>query len=315
MIELKILITGASGLVGSNLLYIMKQSDSCEIIAPSHGELDLCNGVMIEDYLDRHRPDIIIHAAGTVGGIQANINNSLKFLVQNLDMGRNLVYNAYKLGIRKFINLGSSCMYPRNIDGTLTEDLVLKGELEPTNEGYALAKCTVAKMCEYIDKAHIDYYYKTLIPCNLYGKWDKFDIERAHLIPSIINKIYHAKKYNLESVEIWGSGNVRREFLYAGDLAYIINKSINIIEKLPTFINIGVGTDYTVNEYYEKVAQKLGYVGKFVHDYTRPEGMDKKLLDVTLQKQLGLYYVTSLDEGIRLTLDYYIDKIENNEVL
>ena len=311
----RVLITGSRGLVGRNLLDIISKSDEFEILSPSHQELDLCDKDMVKNYLVIHKPDIIIHAAGYVGGIQANINNSLQFLIKNLDMGRNLVYTAYELGIRNFINLGSSCMYPRNIDRALTEDMVLKGELEPTNEGYALAKCTVAKICEYIDTSYDDYHYKTLIPCNLYGKWDKFDLDKAHLVPSIINKIYHAKKSGLDSVIVWGSGNVRREFLYAGDLATIIIKCIPIIEKLPSFMNVGVGEDYTVNEYYEKIAEALDYDGCFIHDYNKPEGMNRKLVDVTVQKRLGLYYVTSLEEGITLTLKYYIEKMKDREAI
>ena len=164
----------------------------------------------------------MIHAAGVVGGIAANMQQPLKFLIENLDMGSNVIYGAYRAGVKKFINLGSSCMYPRNHETPLTEDMILTGELEPTNEGYALAKVACARMCAYITRENPEYQYTTLILCNIYGRWDKFTGDRAHMIPAVIHKIYRAVADGKDTIEIWGDGSARREFMYAGDLAECI---------------------------------------------------------------------------------------------
>ena len=166
---MKILLTGATGLVGHNIL----EHKSCKLhtmLVPSHKELDLCDRRMVHEYLQKEQPDLVIHAAGIVGSIAANIGAPVKFLVDNMDMGRNVIYEARNVGIKKLMNLGSSCMYPRDSEKPLTEDMILKGELEPTNEGYALAKCMCTRLCEYIHRENEEFLYKTLIPCNLYGR-------------------------------------------------------------------------------------------------------------------------------------------------
>ena len=167
-------------------------------------------------------PDLIIHSAGLVGGIEANIKNPVDFLLKNTDMGINVISSAASLGIKNLINLGSSCMYPREASNPLTEDLILKGELEPTNEGYALAKIVAARLCEYINRQGLEKNYKTLIPCNLYGRHDKFSKTNSHLIPAVIRKIHEAKIAGSRTVTIWGDGSARREFMNAADLADFI---------------------------------------------------------------------------------------------
>ena len=249
---------------------------------------------------------MIIHCAGKVGGIQANMKDMYGFYTENAVMGINLVRAAKECGVRKFINLSSSCTYPRDYRQPLKEEYTLQAGLEPTNEGYALAKLSILKMCEYISRECEEFEYKTLIPCNLYGKYDKFGEKNAHMIPSVIRKIHQAKTENAPSVEIWGDGNARREFMYAGDLADCIAYCISHWEKVPVLMNVGLGYDYTVNEYYEAVKKMLGYSGSFTHDLTKPVGMKQKLLDVTRAKEIGWTAKTSLEEGIRQTYDYYL---------
>jgi len=297
-------------MVGRNLLEHPKIS-VFDVLAPSSKELDLRDFSAVQSYLSRHRPDMVIHAAGKVGGIQANLREPVAFFLDNLDMGRNVVWASYQTGIRKLINLGSSCMYPRNQQTPLREEMILQGELEPTNEGYALAKIATVRLCEYImcqDKA---FQYKTLIPCNIYGKYDKFDPAHSHLVPAIIHKIYCAHAKNSESVEIWGDGSARREFIYSGDAADAIMHAIHTFDALPNIINIGLGYDWSINEYYEIAAEVMGYTGKFVHDLTKPAGMARKLLDIERQKKWGWIAKNNLREGIEKTWSYYACHLRN----
>ncbi|THK43297.1 GDP-L-fucose synthase [Methylophaga sp. SB9B] len=307
MNNMRILLTGGGGMVGRNLLEHSALTD-VEVMAPRSSELNLLDFSAVQKYLHKFKPDMVIHAAGKVGGIQANLRQPVAFLMENLDMGRNIVLASYEFGIKQLINLGSSCMYPRNHDEPLDEDLILKGELEPTNEGYALAKITTAKLCEYIMREDASFHYKTLIPCNLYGRHDKFDPLHSHLIPAIIHKIYQAKQSAQASVEIWGDGNARREFMYAGDLADALVHAINQFETIPDLMNIGLGHDYTINEYYEVVADVLGYGGTFTHDLTKPVGMARKLVSTKRQDKWGWKAQHTLREGIAKTYEYYLEQ-------
>jgi GDP-L-fucose synthase len=255
-----------------------------EVLAPRSGELDLRNFSAVQGYMQKHQPDMVIHAAGKVGGIQANMREPVGFLLDNLDMGRNIIWAAHKAGVKRLINLGSSCMYPRNHSEPLREEMVLKGELEPTNEGYALAKVVTARLCEYIMREDASYQYKTLIPCNIYGRHDKFDPAHSHLVPAIIHKVHQAKQDGQASVEIWGDGTARREFMYGGDLADAIVHSIKNFDSLPACMNVGLGHDHTINEYYEAVASVMGYGGVFTHDLSKPVGMARKLVSIEKQK-------------------------------
>ena len=206
MSKMRILLSGGSGMVGCNLFEHSSIGDF-EVLAPSSYELDLRDFGTVKAYFREHQPDMVIHAAGKVGGIQANMREPVGFLMDNLDMGRNIVWAAHEAGVKRLINLGSSCMYPRNHSEPLCEEMVLKGELEPTNEGYALAKVVTARLCEYIMREDASYHYKTLIPCNIYGRYDKFDPAYSHLIPAIIHKIHLAKQAGQKSVEILGRRN------------------------------------------------------------------------------------------------------------
>lgn len=301
----KVLLTGARGMVGKNVLE-HTSSAKWQFLTPSSKELDLTVYADVDTYIAAHKPDFIIHAAGRVGGIQANIAAPVDFLVDNLDMGRNVVMAAHRNNIKRLINLSSSCMYPRNVSTKLTEDMILSGELEPTNEGYALAKITTMRLCQYVAKQNPDFQYKTLIPCNLYGRHDKFSPQHSHLIPAIIHKTHQAMMNNEPEVEIWGDGTARREFMYAGDLADALIRALEHFDTAPSLMNIGLGHDYTINEYYQAVADVIGYRGNFVHNLDKPVGMARKLVDTQKQSSWGWSATTTLNEGIKKSYEFYL---------
>ena len=306
---MRIFLTGSRGMVGRNILENSRALEF-EWLSPSRNELDLGNLSEVRAYLDQHRPDCVIHAAGRVGGIQANIQYPVDFLIENLDMGRNVVLAAKELGIPRLINLGSSCMYPREGKNPLSEKQILTGELEPTNEGYALAKIAVARLCQYINQQFEGFAYKTLIPCNLYGRHDKFDPAASHLVPAVIQKIHDACLNQQARVEIWGDGEARREFMYAGDLADCIFDAISRFDSLPDIVNVGLGYDYSINEYYQTVAEIVGFKGEFWHNLDRPVGMRRKLVDIHLLKEWKWHAKTSLADGIEKTYQFYLEQIK-----
>ena len=304
---LNILITGAAGMVGRNIAEY-KKSTEYKLLLPTSKELNLLDRASIDSYLEDNKVDILIHCAGIVGGIQANMAQPVKFLVDNTQMGLNIVMGSYEAGIKRFINMSSSCMYPREAINPLGEELILKGELEPTNEGYAIAKITSTRLCEYINREDNSFLYKTVIPCNLYGKYDKFDPKHSHMLPAVIKKIHEAKESNIDS-DIWGSGEARREFMYAEDLADFIYYALENFKSMPQNINVGLGHDYTINEYYEAIAKVIDYKGKFIHDLSKPIGMKQKLIDDTKLKEFGWSHTTSLEDGIKKIYNYYLKEV------
>nr|P33217.2 RecName: Full=GDP-L-fucose synthase; AltName: Full=GDP-4-keto-6-deoxy-D-mannose-3,5-epimerase-4-reductase; AltName: Full=Nodulation protein NolK [Azorhizobium caulinodans ORS 571] len=300
----KLLITGGRGMVGRNLIACAARS-GWEIIAPTSVDLDLRNAEAVEQYIRRQLPDVVVHAAGVVGGIHANIADPIHFLADNAAMALNVVMSSFRSEVVTLINLSSSCMYPACIEGPLKECDILRGPFEVTNEGYALAKTVGLKICEYIDKLP-NFNYKTLIACNLYGVGDNFDPRRSHLLPAIIEKIHKASQCGSESVSIWGDGTARREFMFAYDFAKIIIKALEVPELIPSSMNVGVGKDLSVLEYYSLVARVIGWSGEFVYDLNRPVGMRSKLMDITHLTALGWVPERSLEGGIRSTYQYYI---------
>ena len=304
-----VLLTGSGGMVGRNLLE-HPEIHKFKLTAPSRKELNLQDLNAVSEFIDNCKPDIIIHAAGKVGGIQANIKEPTRFLLENVQMGCNVVSAARSARVRKLINLGSSCMYPRGHSDPLNEELLLTGELEPTNEGYALAKIVVAKLCDYISREEEDFHYKTILPCNLYGRYDKFNPVESHLLPSIINKIYDAINAGHDSVEIWGDGEARREFMYAGDLADAIVRLMERFYDAPDLLNIGLGYDYSVNEYYQAAADVMGFTGGFRHDLDKPVCMQRKLLNVCRQNSWGWSPKVSLQDGIKKTYAFFLENLQ-----
>lgn len=277
-----------------------------EALCPDRGQLNLLDYSQVEAYLREHKPELIIHAAGKVGGIQANMQFQAAFLLENMDMGRNVVWAARQSGIKKLLNIGSSCMYPRHAVNPLREEYILQGELEPTNEGYALAKIATARLCQYIQSEDSSFLYKTAIPCNMYGPWDKFDPAHSHLLAAAIYKVHRAKQEGADQVSIWGDGTARREFMYAGDFADFLIYALARFDNLPAMINVGCGVDYTVNDYYRAVAEVVDYRGSFAHDLSRAVGMKQKLVDASRLHRLGWTAPTSLAEGIAQTYHWLL---------
>lgn len=296
--------------MGQNILE-HKDFQQHEILSPKRSELDLFNWNDVLQFMKKHQPDLVLHTAGRVGGIQANMAHPVDFLVENIDINRHVIMAARQVGVRRLINLGSSCMFPRNASNPLSEDLVLKGELEPTNEGYALAKIMAQRLCQYISKEQSEFQYKTLIPCNLYGRFDKFDPRHSHLVPAIIRKLHQAQVVQQSEVDIWGDGTARREFMYVGDLVSCLAQAVEQFESLPSLMNVGVGFDYTVNEYYQVAAEVIGFKGKFVHDLSKPVGMQQKLVSTKLAEAWGWKSQVSLQEGLQKTYQYYLSLNEN----
>jgi len=306
---MKILLTGSNGMVGRNILQHPIASNH-EILSPTKKELNLLDALNVEKYINTKKLDMVIHAAGIVGGIQANMAYPVKFLVDNLQIGLNILIASKIYGVKRFMNLSSSCMYPRAAQNPLSEDLILKGELEPTNEGYAIAKITSTRLCEYINRENQTLLYKTVIPCNLYGKYDKFTPESSHMIPAAIQKINHAKNQNDDSIDIWGDGKAKREFMYAEDFADFVFYAIDHFSDMPQNINVGLGHDYSINQYYQQIAKVIDYQGKFTYDLSRPVGMKQKLIDDSKLKDFGWQYQTTLEQGIQKTYEYFLNEVE-----
>ena len=310
MVKQTLLLTGATGMVGSNILE-HPLSNEWSILSPSSKELDLTDNEAVGNFFIKNKPHMVIHAAGYVGGIQANITDPVSFLDKNVSMSRNVIISAYRSGVKNFINLASTCMYPSKTPNPLSENMILTGSLEPTNEGYALAKIVSTRLCEYISRENLSFNYKTLIPCNLFGRYDQFNPSRSHLLPAIIHKVHQAKIFSENTVEIWGDGNARREFMYAGDVAEAILKASLSIEKIPNLMNIGIGHDFTISEYYEAVSKVIGWKGSFTYNTSRPVGMKQKLCSIERQTEWGWQPMTSLSHAINLTYQYYCKEVNN----
>ena len=303
----RLFLTGGGGMVGQNI-QAHESAKNWDILAPTSAELDLTDPKAVCSYIKKHKPDLVVHAAGRVGGIQANIADQVGFLDSNNVISRNVIMCTWSEGVRNLINLGSTCMYPAAAPNPLSEDMILTGPLEATNEGYALAKIMAMRLCSYINREDPKASFKTLVPCNLFGPHDKFHPECSHLLPAIIHKIHQAKIEGAPNVEIWGNGTARREFMYAPDLADAVLRAATDIETCPELVNIGLGHDFTINEYYSEVADVIDWQGKFTHDLTRPVGMNQKLCDTRRATEWGWSAPTSLRVGIEETYKFYCER-------
>ena len=305
---MKILITGSSGFVGTNFLKDVR-TKNYEILSPPSSELDLMNKKSVEAYLNKFFPDLIINAAGRVGGIVENINNQYDFLLTNTTLNINLISSAVDAGIKNLINLSSSCIYPRDIDRPIKETDLFSSPLETTNEGYALAKIIGLKLTEYIANEK-QLNYKTIIPCNLYGPYDNFDEKSGHMIASVIRRIHNAKVNKIKKIEIWGDGSARREFMYVSDLIDFIFFAIKNITKLPKVLNLGTGIDYSIKEYYDLISKTISFDGTYEYNLSKPIGMNKKLVDTSLINELDWRHKYGVEEGIKETYKFYIENYE-----
>jgi GDP-L-fucose synthase len=295
----RVLATGGGGFVGRNLTAALR-SQGYEVHAPLRAELDLRDHDAVERYLRAHRIETVVHAAGKVGGIAANMADPVGFYAENALVGISVVRAADAAGVTRFLNLSSSCVYPRDRELLSEEDLGT-GPLEPTNEGYALAKLAVGKLCEWISGP--ERHYRTLLPCNLYGPHDHFDGVGAHLVAAVLSKVIAGG----ETIEIWGDGTARREFMHVRDLCDAVLHVLPHLEWVPARLNVGPGVDHAVNEYYEAAARVVGWQGEFVHDLARPVGMQRKLLDVSKLAATGFRTRIGLEEGLEDTFRWLRD--------
>lgn len=303
----RVWVTGAGGMVGRSVVEAFKlQRPGWPLLAPDRTVLDLGDREAVRDYLEVNRPDLVVHAAGRVGGIAANIANPVEFLMENLEIGVNVIGESRRAGVPNLINISSSCVYPKNLESLLREDFILTGPLEPTNEGYAIAKLAADRLCEYVSRQD-GLNFRTLIPSNLYGPGDHFDDHRGHLVANIIRKIDAAVAAGEKSVVVWGDGESRREFTFVRDVADYVVQVANpqVLAGLPQRMNIGVGVDHSVTEFYRAVADLLKWDGDFVYDLAKPSGMRRKLMDSSLARGYGWQPQTELDEGLRATYEYF----------
>lgn len=296
---MKVLLTGGNGLVGKAIRRVAAELQlDWELEAPSRNEIDFGSQAAVADWFGAHRYDAVIHAAARVGGIKANITYPTAFLAENALINTLVIEAARSQGIANLLFVGSSCMYPKDLDKKLEETDILTAPLEPTNEGYALAKILSARHCSAIS-SEFGLNYRTIIPCNLYGPDDHFDLEKGHLIASALRKITTARDEALPSVEIWGDGTARREFMFVDDLARFVIDWLPRLGELPQMINVGIGHDHSVNDYYRIAADVVGYAGSFAHNTALPAGMRRKLMDVGMSNSLGWQATTALSEGMR----------------
>lgn len=300
---MKLLITGSTGMVGKNLTEVVK--NKFEVIPNSRETLNLENYPQTLEFIRRHKPDLVLHAAGYVGGIQANIQETAKFYYVNTVVGFNLLNACNEVGVSKVLNLGSSCMYPSHFADKISEEYLSFENIEKTNEGYGLAKVSVAKFGLLLNQQGKFQKFKTLIPCNLFGKGDRFDSQRAHLIPAIIRKTFEAVQNGHPGVEIWGDGTARREFMDVTDFAKTVLKLVHRFDELPEILNVGLGYDFSVNEFYQMIAEQLQFKGTFTHNLQRPTGTKRKVLDITKLKKLCDPVDSGIGNNLKTAITYY----------
>jgi GDP-L-fucose synthase len=304
-----IYIAGHNGMVGSAIWRTLTGKGYTNLVGASSKELDLRNQKNVMDFIEEIKPDVIIDAAAKVGGILANNNFPYEFLIENLQIQNNLIDAAHRLGVDKFIFLGSSCIYPKLAPQPLKEEYLLTGSLEPTNEWYALAKITGVKACEALRK-QFDKDFVSLMPTNLYGTHDNFDLNSSHVLPAMIRKFHEAKLNNNSAVVLWGSGTPMREFLFVDDMAAAVVFALE--NKLPdSLYNVGTGTDLTIKELALTIQRIIGHTGEIVWDDTKPDGTPRKLMDVSKMHDLGWKHQLNLEEGIQKTYNWFLANIEN----
>jgi len=299
----KIFLAGHNGMVGSAINRLLAKEGYQNVLTITRKELDLRNSEKVKSFLKANRPDYIIIAAAKVGGIAHNIKAPVEFLLDNITIQNNLITNAVENNAKKIIFLGSSCIYPRECKQPMKEEYIMSGPLEPTNEGYALAKITGLRLLQYYAK---EYGIKSLnlMPCNLYGTNDSFDLEKSHVLSALVKKFVDAHDDKKDTVEIWGSGIARREFMHVDDLAEGLLYLENNWDS-SDIINIGSGVDISIKELSNLISSLIGYKGKIYWNTQKPEGMMRKCLDITRMKSIGYTPRINLEEGIIRTIKEY----------
>lgn len=299
----KIYVAGHRGLVGSAIVRRLQTAGHTHLITRSHAELDLLNQAAVADFFQTERPDYVFMAAAKVGGIQANNTYRADFLYQNLQIQNNVIYSAYQAKVKKLLFLGSSCIYPKLCPQPIKEDYLLTGPLEPTNEPYAIAKIAGIKLCQALNVQYGTNFI-SVMPTNLYGPGDNFDLQNSHVLPALIRKFLEAKQTGAKQVTVWGSGKPRRELMHVDDLA---DAAVYLMHTYDgsEIVNIGTGTDHTILEIAELVKAAVRYTGEIVLDSTKPDGTPQKLLDVSRLHGLGWQAEIDLRTGIERTVAWY----------
>ncbi len=308
----RIYVAGHNGLVGSAICRKLKADHHNNLIARSHKELDLCNQLAVDAFFKEEQPEYVFLAAAVVGGIHANETQAVSFLRDNLLIQTHVIEAAYKHGVKKMAFLGSTCIYPRDCPQPIKEEYLLTGPLEETNQWYAIAKISGIKLCQAYRKEY-GFNAISLMPTNLYGPNDNFDLMDSHVLPALIRKFHEGKVSNKEAVEIWGTGNPYREFLYIDDLA---DASCFLMQNYDddSIINVGTGQDISIRELAELIKKIVGYKGKIIFDSSRPDGTQKKCCDVTKLNNLGWKSKTTLQDGLKITYDWYINNLPSETV-
>jgi GDP-L-fucose synthase len=316
---MKIYIAGHKGMVGSAILrQLQARRDagaSLELVTRSSAELDLTDQLSVREFMQAERPDQVILAAAKVGGIVANNNYPAQFIYENLMIECNIIHQAYAVGVQNLLQLGSSCIYPKNAAQPMQESALLTGTLEPTNEPYAIAKIAGIKLCESYNRQY-GTDYRSVMPTNLYGPGDNFHPENSHVLPALIRRFHNAVQNGTDEVVIWGSGKPMREFLHVDDMAagalFVMDLDRKTYrqetQEMLSHINVGSGTDVTIRELAETVAAVTGFKGKLSFDASKPDGTPRKLMDVSRLAQLGWQYSIDLEDGIRDTYDWFLQQ-------
>ncbi|MEK9773046.1 MAG: GDP-L-fucose synthase [Opitutae bacterium] len=305
----KIFISGHRGMVGSALVRALNsQPSKHELILAGRNELNLLNQSAVELFIKQQKPDIIINAAAKVGGIHANDTYPAEFIHQNLLINTNLIHAAWQNGVGRFLNLGSSCIYPRACSQPIKEDYLLTGPLEKTNEAYALAKIAGLEMCRHYRNQY-GVLFHSAMPTNLYGPGDNYQGENSHVLPALIRRFHEAKNADLDEVMIWGTGKPRRELMHVDDLARGV-LFLLALENPPDWVNLGTGVDHSIQEIAELVKKTIGYEGVILNDTSKPDGMPVKRLDVSLINSFGWRAEISLERGILSAYQDFLQAIE-----
>lgn len=305
----KVYVAGHRGLVGSAIVRKLEEKGYTNLVFRTSKELDLRNRDQVCAFFEEEKPEYVFLAAAKVGGIVANNGYPADFIRDNLLIQTNVIDAAYQYGVNKLLFLGSTCIYPKFAPQPMNEDSLMTGVLEPTNEAYAIAKISGIKMCEAYNKQYGTNYI-SVMPTNLYGPNDNFDLETSHVLPALIRKFHEAKVENAPTVEVWGTGTPKREFLYSEDLADATVYLMNTYDG-NQFINIGVGKDISIKDLAGKVREVVGFEGQIVFNTTKPDGTPRKLVDVTRLNELGWQAPTSLDEGLTKVYSWFLNNVEN----
>lgn len=303
--DAKIYVAGHRGLVGSSIVRALKKEGYKNIITRTRTELDLLDQAAVREFFATEKPEYVFDAAAKVGGIMANKTSPADFIYQNLTIQNHIIENAHQNGVKKLLFLGSSCIYPKLAEQPIKEEYLLTGPLEPTNDAYAIAKIAGIMMCQSYHRQYGDNFI-SVMPTNLYGENDNFDLETSHVLPALIRRFHEAKENNVPSVTLWGTGVALREFLYVDDLASACLHLMNTYNE-PEFVNIGTGTDVSIKELAETVKGVVGYEGDIEWDSEKPDGTPRKLLDVSKLHILGFKHTIELEEGIKMTYDWYLE--------